>query len=159
MALAEGRTACINALSRKIFAPMFNKKRIIKFNKLVKKIREGRIKVPQIKAEIFLQDKEMLLEKYDVYDFSNIIYELKRNSKKITTFLICSIIASTLTFSFVAPNFWTALLTNFTLFVGATVSGFSSSAKSIKIKTALYEKRNQFLHKYLDLKIEYETKD
>lgn len=132
-----------------------NKKREKKFIKLVKKIREGRIKVNQIKSEIFLQDKEMLFEQCDIYDFSNAIYELKRNTKKMLTFLICSIITSTITFSFASPNFLSALLTNFTLFLGATVSGFTSSSKSVKLKTALYEKRNQFLHKYLDLTIEY----
>ncbi len=131
------------------------KKREKKFIKLVKKIREGRIKITTVKAETFLQDKEVLFEKYDVYDFNNFFYEFRRNSEKVVTFLICSIITSTLTFSFVSPNFWTALLTNFTLFLGATVSGFMSSAKSIKRKTALYEKRNQFLHKYLDLTNEY----
>ena len=133
------------------------KKREKKFIKLVKKIREGRIKITTVKAETFLQDKEALFEKYDVYDFNNFMYEFRRNSEKVVTFLICSIITSTLTFSFVSPNFWAALLTNFTLFLGATVSGFMSSAKSIKRKTALYEKRNQFLHKYLDLTNEYKT--
>jgi hypothetical protein len=131
------------------------KKREKTFTKLVKQIREGSIKTKPIKSELFLQDKEALFSKEDVYDFNNIAYELKRNSIKMLTFLLCSIITATITFSFVSPNFWTALLTNFTLFLGATVSGFTSSAKSIKQKTALYEKRNQFLHKYLDLTIEY----
>lgn len=131
------------------------KKREKKFIKIVKKIREGRIKITPIKAEVFLQDKEVSFEKYDVYDFNNIAYAIKRNTEKIITYLICAITASTLTFSFVSPNIWSALLTNFTLFLGATVSGFMSSSKSIKRKTALYEKRNQFLHKYLDLSVEH----
>ena len=105
-----------------------------------------------------MQDKEVLFSRDDVYDYSNLSYEIKRNSIKSTTFLICSIITATISFSFVAPNFWTALLTNFTLFLGATVSGFVDSSKSIKLKTALYEKRNQFLHKYLDLSVEYTEK-
>lgn len=131
------------------------KKREKKFTKLVKKIREGRIKIKPIKSEIFLQDKESLFSKEDVYDYSNFAYELKRNSIKMGTFLLCSIITATITFGFVSANFWSAFLTNSTLFLGATVSGFTSSSKSIKQKTALYEKRNQFLHKYLDLTIEY----
>ena len=110
------------------------KKRQKKFTKLVMKIREGRIKIKPIKAEIFLQDKEVLFSRGDVYDYSNLSYEIKRNSIKSTTFLICSIITATISFSFVAPNFWTALLTNFTLFLGATVSGFVDSSKSIKLK-------------------------
>ena len=135
------------------------KKREKKFTNLVKKIREGRIKITPIRSEIFLQDKEVLFKKLDVYDFNDFVYELKRNTEKIITFSICSIITATLTFSFVSPNFWSALLTNFTLFLGAMVSGFMSSTKSIKRKTALYEKRNQFLHKYLDLSVEYKEEN
>ncbi len=132
-----------------------SEKREKKFIKLVSKIREGRIKIPIMLSKIFLQDKEVLFEKYDVYDYNNAIAELKRNTEKIVTFLLCSIITSTLTFSFVSPNFWQAFVTNFTLFLGATISGFFSASKSIKRKTALYEKRNAFLSKYLDLTVEY----
>ncbi len=132
-----------------------NKKREKKFIKLVNKIREGRIKITPIKADIFLQDKESIFEKEDVYDYSNFVYESKRNLIKMGVFLGSTVLMATITFSFVSVNFWSAFLTNFTLFIGATVSGFTSASKSIKLKTAIYEKRNQFLHKYLDLSLEY----
>lgn len=131
-------------------------KRKKKFIKLVEKIREGRIKVTHIKSDIFLQDKETsFMKNEDIYDYSNVAYEVKRNVRKGLLFLICSILIAVTSFSFVAPDFWSAILTNFTLFCGATMSGFISSSRSIKQKTALYEKRNQFLHKYLGLTTEY----
>ena len=131
------------------------KKKQKKFKKLVEKIRAGRIKVKTLNAEIFLHDKELLFEKREVYDYNSFMSELKRNTEKAITFLVCSVITATITFSFHSPNFWTALATNFTLFLGAAISGIFSSIKDVKRKTALYEKRNTFLHKYLDLKVEY----
>lgn len=133
------------------------KKREKRFTKLVMKIRTGRIKIKEVKAETFLQDKELLFDKAEIYDFNNAVVELKRNVEKAITFLFCSIIGATITFSFVNPNFWTALVTNLSLFIGAAMSGFFSSAKDIKRKTALYEKRNTFLLKYLDLSVEYKV--
>lgn len=131
------------------------KKREKKFIKLVNKIREGTIKTTSVRAEMFLQDKEMLFERSDVYDFNNVVFELKRNAGKVITFLLCAVMTSVLSFSFVRANFWAVFASNFTLFLGAMISGFTSSAKNIKLKTALYERRNAFLSKYLDLTVEY----
>lgn len=129
-----------------------------KFKKLVEKIRTGQIRVVPVKAEVFLQDKEVIFNKDEVYDYSEVAHLLKRNTIKAVTFLVCSIILATITFSLVSPNFWTALVTNFTLFLGATISGFYTASTEIKIKTGLYETRNLFLRKYLDLSIEYSSK-
>ena len=131
------------------------KKREKKFTKLVEKIRGGSIRIKPLKAEVFLQDKEVLFEKAEKYDYSNFLVGLTDNTQKAFTFLIVSIITSTLSFSFVSPNFWTTLVTNLTLMIGATISGFASSIKDVKRKTALYETRNRFLHKYLDISVEY----
>ena len=49
------------------------------------------------------------------------------------------------------PNFWTSLFKNITLIFGAVVSGLSSSVKNIKLRTLIYERRNNFFHRYLDL--------
>ena len=131
------------------------KKRQKKFTKLVTKIRAGKIRIRKLVADIFLQDKELIFDTPETYDYSNIVNEVWLNAKKAVTFLICSIISATITFAFNSPNFWTTLVTNFTLFLGATMSGFKIATREIKRKTALYERRNIFLHKYLDLTVEY----
>lgn len=132
------------------------KRRQLLFKILVYRIRSGQIRVWRpVKAEMFLQDKELVFGRADNYDFNNVLSETTRNLKKAFTFLVCSILTATITFSFTNPNFWETLLTNITLFLGAMASGFMSSSSDIKRRTAIYEKRNSFLQRYLDITVEY----
>ena len=126
-----------------------------KFEKLVKKIRNGNIRVKPVKSVSFLQDRENYSKHYDNYDLNVYVENLERNTKKAFTFLLSSFVIAIIGFSFYSPNFLKTLLTNITLILSACVSGFRYANETVKFHTALYEHRNSFLHKHLDIKIEY----
>lgn len=130
-------------------------KRIKRLTKLINKIRAGEIKIRELKSKSFLGDKEITGMEYEEYDYNETVYELKRNVKKGVIFLISSIMASSITYAFVSPNFLLAFINNVTLLIGAAFSGFVSSAQNVKKKTLIYEKRNAFLLRYLNISEEY----
>lgn len=131
-------------------------KRRKKLTALILKIRAGAIKLKHyVKADYFLNDKELAKIKSASYDYSELALSIQRNAIKAFTFTICSVFIATLSFSLVSVDFWTTFVTNFTLFLGAMVSGFASSYKDIKLKTAIYEKRNRFILKRLKISVEY----
>jgi hypothetical protein len=125
------------------------------FVKVVERIRSGRVRVKPITEKQFLQDKELLRDPIDKYDYSIGWEETKRNLEKIIIFLITQIIGTAIVFSFFMPNFWAELVTNLFVVLGAIFSGFLSAQQNIKLKTAIYEHRNAFLHKKLNLEEEY----
>ncbi len=131
------------------------KKRINRLKKLINKIRAGEIKIRELKSKSFLGDKEITGMEYEEYDYNETVYELKRNVKKVVIFLISSIMASSITYAFVSPNFLLAFINNITLLIGAAFSGFISSGQNVKKKTLIYEKRNAFLLRYLNITEEY----
>jgi hypothetical protein len=126
-----------------------------KFEKLVKKIRNGNIRIKPVKSVSFLQDRENYSKHYDNYDLNVYVENLERNTKKAFTFLLSSFVIAIIGFSFYSPNFLKTLLTNITLILSACVSGFRHANETVRFHTALYEHRNSFLHKHLDIKIEY----
>lgn len=135
-----------------------NEKKIKAFEKLVLKIRQGRISIKKINPDVFKQDKELVFESTEVYDFNKVTYTLKQNAIKMATYVIITILMATVSFSFVSVGFWTAFVTNITLFISGAVSGFACANKDVSLRTAVYENRNAFLEQYLDLAIEYEKK-
>lgn len=127
-----------------------------KFIKLVRKIRSGEITVNQLNSKMFLRDKEINAKNKNEYDYNEVVYEIERNVERGLIFVLTSMFAAVVTYSFVMVNFWSTFITNVLILFGAIVAGFFSSLKSIKKKTAIYELRNSFLKKYLDIKEEYE---
>ena len=127
-----------------------------KMIKLIDNIRGGRVKVKKITAQVFLIDKELHLSRGDEYDFNNATVELERNGAKAVTFFACSILSASVLFSLAMPNFWISLFKNATFIFGAIISGFSSSIKNIKLRTSIYERRNVFLQRYLNLTEKYD---
>ena len=127
-----------------------------KMLKLINQIRSGQIKIKKITSQVFLIDKELSLSRGEEYDFNNTCVELERNGTKAISFLICSILSVSILFSLAMPNFWISLFKNVTFIFGAIVSGFSSSRKNIKLRTSIYERRNVFLQRYLNLTEKYE---
>lgn len=125
---------------------------------LIKKIRGGSIRVKKIKADIFLQDKELgCYEKAKSYDYNEISEAISRNTSKIISYLIMTIVLASIVFGSYSINFWSVFVTNITLCLSSMVSAFLSSSKTVKHKTSVYEHRNDFLLRYLDIKDEYEN--
>ena len=137
------------------FQKLRNKLKRNKFERLAKKIRNGNIRVKPVKSVSFLLDCENCAVSNDNCDINVFLENLSRNTKKSFTFLLSSFVIAIIGFSFYSPNFLKTLLTNITLVLSACVSGFRYANNSVKYHTALYENRNSFLHKYLDLTIEY----
>lgn len=126
---------------------------------LILKIRQGRIKIHELDANIFLRDKELSQERPDVYDFNVTADSVKRNATKAISFLAYSVVFAIFSFSFVNPNFWQTLITNITLFLSSASAAFFNSARDVNKRTSLYEKRNSFLHRYLNLTVEYKAEN
>ena len=130
-----------------------------RLTKLIKRIRAGAIKIKHpIKSDYFLNDKELANLNPAEYNYSEVALVIRRNISKIITFLACSIIIATISFSFTTVDFWTTFVTNFTLLLGAMTSGFTRAYKDVQLKTAIYEKRNRFLIRRLEIGVEYEEK-
>lgn len=138
-----------------IFAKLSEKRRAKKLTRLIEKIRAGKIRIRKIKAKVFLTDKELAEGKFDSYDINNTLIEFRRNTDKAITFFLCSIFLAVIGFSFISPNWWVGLIKNVTFVLSGVVSGVSSAMKTIKTKTAIYENRNRFFSKHLNLMEEY----
>jgi hypothetical protein len=132
------------------------KKKREKLYKLVEDIRAGEITIKPINPQLFLRDKELVHVPDSSYDYSETLASLWRNAEKILWFVICSVFIATLTFSLTTVDFWTTFVSNFTLFLSAVVSAFMSASKDVKRKTAIYEKRNLFIKRRLNISVEYE---
>lgn len=126
-----------------------------KLTKLILKIRAGEITVKKIESQSFLSDKELITSDFDKYDFSEFEVEFKRNLFKSATFIGLSFILAIIGFSFVFSNFLLALIKNTTFVCGGIVSGITSAIKNVKMRTGIYENRNKFLTRYLDVCVEY----
>lgn len=126
-----------------------------KFTKLINKIRAGQVKFEKVNCAMFLKDKEIFLNDKKKYDYNNFLMWFMRNFKKVGTFLIVTIVGAVTSFSFASPNILKAILTNISLILGAIVSAFISSQEDIKVKTAIYENRNDFYDEYLNVNVEY----
>ena len=148
----------MNELSIEELATNFkvNEKKIKLFEKVVLKIREGRVKIKKINPDCFKQDKELFFESTEIYDYNKTMYAVKENVRKMVTYTIITVLMATVSFSFASVSFWTAFVTNITLFISGAISGFTCANNDVSIRTSVYENRNSFLEQYLDLTIEYE---
>lgn len=140
-------------------AKFFERVRAHRLRKLIEKIRAGKIKVRKINAKIFLTDRELSSNKYDNYDINNALSEIKRNTDKAVAFFLCAILLAVVGFSFVLPYWWLALLKNITFVLSGIVSGISSAHKNVKMRTSIYENRNRFFSKNLNITVEYVSKE
>jgi hypothetical protein len=138
-----------------LFSNLINNYKRHRFQNLVNKIRAGEIKVKPIKSIFFLIDIETTINSFDTYDLNVYVETVQKNLKKSIKFLACSFFSAVIGFSFYSPYFLKTLFTSITLILSACVSGFVYANRTIRERTALYEKRNSFLSNYLDIKIEY----
>lgn len=136
-----------------------HRKRFIKVCKQIKQGAEykhlGLFPYKPIKEEYFLKDNELSAISTDKYDYSSKTETAKRNLSKSTMFFVVSIISAIITYSFFAENFWGELVSNLFTMVSAMASGFSYSVSDVKNKTQIYENRNDFLERYLNITTVY----
>lgn len=130
-------------------------KRVKRLKKLFDKILQSNVRIHEINSDLFLRDKELAKFNTNEYDYNVLAYKGKNNVGKGLTFLVCSVLTVILSFNPSYPNLLTALLTNSTLIVGASVSGLTFANKTIKRNTAMYEMRNRFLSRRLNIDVEY----
>ena len=135
---------------------LLNDKQKKKLQRLYLHIRSGKIKIKEVVAERLLQDKELTNIEIDLLDYSEKSVEIKRNVKKIISFVII-----TMFFSIIDPGlgtvpFWKAFVKNITMFSSSSVSGFISSRGKTNFKTRIYENRNAFFERRLGLSDKFE---
>lgn len=131
------------------------KRRIKSLKKVAYKIYSGKVRIKKIKDYMFLRDKELNTTEESMISLNTSKDKLKGNIYKMTTFLIVSMFLQMLTTSFKMVNFWTWLITNLTLFISAIASGFYEANREIRLKTAMYEERNAFLKRKLNINVVY----
>lgn len=148
----------LNALANKL-AIKKHKRKFIKLCEQIKRGSEykkyGLFPYKPIKEEYFLKDNELSVISNDKFNYSAKEETVKRNLTKSAMFLVVSIISAIITYSFITENFWGELVSNLFTMVSAIVSGFSHSASDIKNKTQIYENRNDFLERYLNITTNY----
>lgn len=130
-------------------------KRKKKLAKRIKKIRSGSVRIHKIKAKMFLRDKELIFIKRHNYDFNVVFEDAKYNLLRASRSILLVIVFGTISFSFAGSRLLETIFSNTFLMFSAILSGFSSSKKEIKKETAVYETRNAFLSKYLNIDVEY----
>nr|DAU28813.1 MAG TPA: hypothetical protein [Caudoviricetes sp.] len=140
------------------------KRKIRQLKKLCEQIRAGErykkfgiIPFKPIKEEYFLKDNELSKISTDRFNYSAGGEATKRNFSKSFTFLLMSVVGAAVSYSFYMPNFLSALIVNLSTIAGAIVAGFTSSARDIKMRTQIYENRNAFLERYLNITEEWKN--
>lgn len=130
-------------------------KRKPKLEKLILRIRAGEIHVNEIREKVFLTDKELVENKNDNYDFNDLKVELNRNLSRGLAFWGLSIAIAMIGFAFYSPNFLESLLKNFLFVLGGMGSGITSAIQNVKLRTSIYESRNRFFQRRMNIEIEY----
>lgn len=126
-----------------------------KLRKAMYKIARGKVHYSEMTADDILRDEE--LEKVGKVDM-HVNYKAlaaKRNIIKAVSFLVLSAIMASIGYSFQRPDFWPVLIMNASLFIGAAVSGITQSFSHARFRTAVYEVRNEFLRKRMNIMDEY----
>lgn len=142
----------IQTLCDKFLLSKKQKKQLIE---KAQKIVSGKVKIEEVTAEELLKDKEANKIPKNALKYDTKNQKGKQNINKMFNFLVSSIITTAIGFSLVTPNFWTELIKNGLLFVGTIVSGMTTSYWESRQKVAIFDNRNKFFNKNLDIKTEY----
>lgn len=129
---------------------LHNKYKIKRLSHLMSLIRSGATPrhYKPLKEDYFLKDNELAKISINRFDYDSSKQFFKRNSDKTLLFLITSMLTAIITYSFYAPNFWATLVANLITLFFSIVAGFKASIKDIKLRTNVYENRNDFLERY-----------
>lgn len=128
-----------------------------RLKKVACKVISGSYHFPRIKDKMFLKDKELSSSNKSMIAFNVAGDKFKGNTWRTITFLSITILINVIGYKYNSVDFWTWVITNLTLVISAIVSGFYEGHREIQLRTAMYEERNAFLQKHLDLNIKYET--
>lgn len=134
------------------------KRRARHLRKVLYRIARGRVRFNEITVEEILKDEE--LEKVGSVDV-HVNYKwmaFKRNAIKVITFLIFSVLMASIGYSFQRPDFFAVFLTNMSLFVAAAASGIMQSYSHARFRAAVFEERNKFLSRRMNIMDEYRQK-
>lgn len=134
------------------------KRKIKRLTRLCEQIRSGAtykyfylFPFKPIKEEYFLKDNELSKISINKFSYSHGKETFRRNSTKTITFFLTSLITAVITYSFYAPNFWSELAANLLTVAMAMGAGFTTSARDMRRRTQVYENRNDFLERYLNI--------
>jgi hypothetical protein len=137
---------------RKLF---FIKTQREKIDKAVEKIRNGKVRYEEITADDILIDKDSKRDSKQSlkFDFGKFLFW--QNVYKIFTFM-----ASTVIMTIIDPNkstadIWVIILLSLSLMSGAVVSAIMLSYTYVKIRTGVFDRRNKFLLRRMDIRAEY----
>jgi hypothetical protein len=126
-----------------------------KLEKVAYKVVSGKYHIKEVKDTMFLRDNELNYKDDSLITFSVVKDKVGGNISKVIIFMVVSMFLQILIYQFYMPDFWTWFITNLTLFIGAVVSGFFEANREIRLKTAMYEERNAFLKRRLNINVVY----
>lgn len=147
--------AYVDDLCRKLLMDGRRKRRL---KKRLTKIANGRVKYEEVTADEILRDEEVEKDGHVSMHVNYKHLAVKRNVSKAITFLITSVVIAVIGFSFYNPNFWPLLAANATLFLGSMTSGFMQSIGHTRLRTEVFQRRNEFLVRRLNINDKYEHK-
>lgn len=131
---------------------LYSSRQFKKIKKVISKIRRGRIRFEFITPEDILFDKEGRKDSVAHMKMNTSLFVLKNNAMKIGSFLLCSIALGVVEgVAASGTNLWFSILSNLTLIAGALVSAVSSSFNYVKMRTNVFDARNRFLERRLDM--------
>jgi len=137
---------------KKMFIFKSQKERLLK---VVKDIFSGNVKIEEVTAEELLKDKDTNKIPKNSLKYNSKAAKSKQNANKIFNFLISSVVTTAIGFAFVNPDIWGELVKNGLLFVGTIISGYTASYWEGKGKIFVFDYRNKFFKKELDIGNEY----
>ncbi len=128
-----------------------------RLKKVAYKAVSGGYRCVRIKDKMFLKDKELIPHDKSMIALNVANDKLKGNAMRMIMFLVPTIILNVIAYHYTSVDFWTWFVTNLTLCISAVVSGFYEAQREIRSRTAMYEERNAFLKRYLNLDMVYEN--
>ena len=149
----------IDNLDNLFLSCKINGKQAKRLKKIVDKVIAGSYCYTQIKDIMFLRDKELVPHDKSMIAFNVAGDKIKGNTKRIITFLVPTIILNIIAYHYSSIDFWTWFLTNSTLCISAVVSGLYEAQREIRLRTAMYEERNAFLKRRLNINTVYKTEN
>lgn len=145
--------ASIDNLCRKM---LMGERRKKKLKKCLSKVADGRVKFEEVTAEEILRDEEIEKDGHIALHVNYKHLAIKRNVSKAINYLVTSVVLATIGFSFYKPDFWPLLAANATLFLGAMTSGFMQSIGHTRLRTEVFQLRNEFLVRRMNINDKYE---
>lgn len=127
----------------------------LKLSEAIAQIQNGQVTFEEIEADDLLTDKDSDGDKTPTMKFDFKAFLLKQNIMQSGSFLLSTVVMTVMSFTGGMANFWIELAKNLTLLLGGCVSAITLSYNYVKIRTGVFELRNQFYIRRMSIMEKY----